>query len=222
MALSKDRASRGRSRPAEAELSSEELKAALLKIARKHFALHGFQGASLKSIAEEAGVASSLLNYHFKDKSGLFKSCIELFAQARMQALNRILAEPRNKDEMRVRLELFVDETICSVIDDPHGFEIIQQEIKAGNPMIIELFENTMLQGFKNVVQFFAQAQRNGLVQPDLDPMILASLLFSSTCDSTRKDLLAQTFFNVSFTQTEWRQKFSRHVVTMILNGVMT
>jgi AcrR family transcriptional regulator len=203
------------------ELSSEELKISILKIARKHFALHGFQGASLKSIAEEAGVANSLLNYHFADKTGLFKASLELFAQARMEALNRLLAEPKTKDELRVRLELFVDEILRSVLDDPYGFEIIQHEIKAGNPMILELFQNTMLKGFRGCMQFFADAQRNGLIQEELDPMILAAILFSTTCDSSRKDIFAQTFFNVSFTQPEWRQKFSRHVVTVMLNGVI-
>ena len=205
----------------DSEQTSEELRAAILKIARKHFALHGFQGASLKNIAEEAGVANSLLNYHFTDKPGLFKQCIELFAQARMEALGRILGEPKTHDELKVRLELFVDEIIRSVMDDPHGFDIIQQEIKAGNPMIFEIFKNTMLKGFNGLVLFFTQAQKNDLIQPDLDPMILAGILFSMTCEAPRKDILNQTFFKVSFTQSEWRQKFSRHVVTVMLNGVL-
>jgi TetR/AcrR family transcriptional regulator len=212
---------KGKGKGKELDQTSEELRASILKIARKHFALHGFQGASLKKIAGEAGVAGSLLNYHFTDKNGLFKQCIERFAQARMEALGRLLAEPKTTDELRVRMELFVDEMIRSVIDDPHGFEIVQQEIKSGNPMIFEIFKNTMLKGFTGVVQFFTQAQKNGLIRADLDPMILASILFSSSCDTPRKDALSQTFFKVSLTQTEWRQKFSRHIVTVMLNGVL-
>ena len=203
------------------EQTSEELRATILKVARKHFALHGLQGASLKNIAEEAGVANSLLNYHFVDKNGLFEQCIELFAQSRMEALGRLLAEPKTQEELKIRLELFVDEVIRSVLDDPYGFEIIQQELKAGNPMVFEIFKNTMLKSFNGVMLFFTQAQNNGLIHSALDPMILATILFSSTCDSSRKDVMAKTFFKVSFTQPEWRQKFSHHVVTVMLNGVL-
>lgn len=205
------------------EAHAAELRSSLLRAARKHFALHGYQGASLKAIAEEAGVANSLINYHFHGKEGLFRQCIELFAQERMETFGRILeAAPQSKEELRVRLELFVDEIIRSVIDDPHGFDILQQEIKAGNPLVVKLFENTLLKGFKTVMGFFAEGQAKGLIRADLDPMILASILMSSTCDTTRKDALGEAFFNVSFKQAEWRQSFSRHIVILFLQGVLT
>src|SRR3989344_1408519 len=87
--------------------SSEELKFRITEVARKHFAMHGMNGASLKDIAAEAQVAGSLINYHFKDKEGLFRACIEPFARGRMEAIQRILSEPQNRDELKVRLELF-------------------------------------------------------------------------------------------------------------------
>lgn len=93
--------------------------------------------------------------------------------------------------------------------------------IKAGNPMIVKWFHDTLLTGFKNVVEFFKQAQRNGLIDRELDPFIVAVLFFSATCDSSRKDLLGKTFFNVSMEEAEYRKKFTRHVVTIFLNGVV-
>jgi AcrR family transcriptional regulator len=199
----------------------EELSSAILNSARKHFSLHGFQGASLKDIAHEAGVANSLINYHFKDKEGLFKACIEVFAHSRMEAVNRLLAEPKSRDELRVRLELFVDEMFSSILSDPYGFDMIDREMRSGNAMIFQLFQETLLQAFKNVVLFFTQAQSNGLLKADVDPVIVASLLFTSTCDSARKDFLAKKFFTFSLDQPEWRKKFSQHIVNLFLNGVV-
>ncbi len=203
------------------EKSSEELKSSILKIARKHFADFGYQGASLKEIAKESGVASSLMNYHYKDKDGLFTQVMELFATARMEGINRILNEPKSADDMRVRLELFVEEMIVSVMDDPDSFQILDSEVKRGNPLILKLFENTMLKAFKNVVQFFTKAQEMGLIRKELDPLIVATLLFTSACDASRKDVLARRFFDVSFAQVEWRKKFAQHVVTLFMSGVM-
>jgi AcrR family transcriptional regulator len=175
----------------------------------------------LKDVAQEAKVAGSLINYHFESKEGLFKTCIESFAKRRMEAITRILGEARNYDEMRVRIELFVGEMLASIVEDPYGFEILDREIKAGHPMALKIFEETLLVAFKSVVAFFKQAQSRGLLKSDLEPILVATLLFSSTCDAARKDVLAKKFFNVSFADPSWRKTFVQHVVTLFMSGVM-
>jgi len=58
----------------------------ILDAAEAQFARHGFEGASMRAIAEAAGVAQALLHYHFKTKEGLFEA---MFAR-RSGAINRI------------------------------------------------------------------------------------------------------------------------------------
>jgi len=202
-------------------VSAKEPSEAILTIARKHFSQHGFQGASLKDIAHEAKVAGSLINYHFKDKAGLFKACCEAYARSRTEAIVRLLSEPKSREDLRVRIELFVEEMISSILADPHGFEMVDREMRAGNPMILELFQSTMMQAFLAVVQFFGQAQQNGLLQEGVEPMIIAGLLFTATCETARKDFLAKKFFNFSLEQPEWRKQYSQHIVNLFLNGVV-
>ncbi len=209
-----------KSRGKRPELASEELRQQILEVARKHFALHGFYGASLKRIAAEAKVSSSLVNYHFTDKNGLLEAAMEPFARVRMEAIQRILSEPRNSEELRLRIELFVEEMLASVIQDANFHGIIERETACGNPIVLRIFENTLLLSFQSVVGFFDSAKSRGLIREDLDPLIIAGLLFTATCDAARKDFLAKTFFNVSFTQAEWRKKFAHHVVTLFLTGV--
>ncbi|HMN67709.1 MAG TPA: TetR/AcrR family transcriptional regulator [Bdellovibrionales bacterium] len=203
------------------EISSEELKAKLVQVARKHFAMHGLNGASLKDIAGEADVANSLINYHFKDKEGLFRASIEPFARMRMEAISRLLNEARNLEEFRLRIELFVEEMQNAVLEDQHSFEIIDRELRAENEIVVKIFQDTMLNAFKHVVQFFMQAQKDGLVRGDLDPMILSSILFTSTCDAVRKEFLAKRFFNISFRDVEWRRKFAHHIAALFIKGVI-
>lgn len=59
---------------------------AILDAAEAQFARHGFEGASMRAIAEAAGVAQALLHYHFKTKEGLFEA---MFSR-RSGAINRI------------------------------------------------------------------------------------------------------------------------------------
>lgn len=200
---------------------SEDVRATILEAARKCFATHGFQGANLKDIAHEAGVANSLINYHFTDKEGLFKACMEPFARGRMEAIQRIVGEARSKDEIRVRIQLFAEEIMAGFVNDPYGFEIVDREVRAGNPIILKIFENTMLLAFKGVVGMFQDAKKNNLLREDFDPLIAATCLFTSCCDAVRKDVLAKKFFGVSFHDPVWRKKFADHIVNLFTNGVL-
>ena len=202
-------------------MSSEELKIQIVQVARKHFAMHGYLGASLKDIAAEADVASSLINYHFRDKEGLFHSCMSHFARDRVATIRRVLGEVRNRQEVHLRLQLFVEEMLASMMDDPYGFDIIQREVRAGNPAVIHLFQETLLVAFEGVVDFFKATQSMGVLRPEVDPTMAALLLFSTTGELARLDVLTQKFLNVSLVQEEWRKKFAEHVVGLFMNGVM-
>lgn len=203
------------------ELGGDELKAQILAVARKHFAIYGYSGASLKDIAQEVKVASSLVNYHFTDKAGLFQACIETFARDRMALIQRILGEVQTREEMRVRIQIFVEEMIASLIADPYGYEIVDREMRSGNHAVLKIFQETMLVAFRSVEEFFLNAKKKGLLRDEVDPMIAASLLFTSTCDSARKDYLAKKFFNVSITQPEWCAKFAQQIVGLMMSGVV-
>lgn len=55
-----------------------DLREAILQAARERFAERGFEGASLRSIAAEAGVDVSLIPYYFGNKAGLYAATLEL------------------------------------------------------------------------------------------------------------------------------------------------
>ena len=58
----------------------------ILDAAEQLFARRGFDGTSMRAIAQAAGVAQALLHYHFRTKEGLF----EAMFQRRSGAINRI------------------------------------------------------------------------------------------------------------------------------------
>lgn len=209
-----------RSKGKKPELSSEELKVEIIAVARKHFAIHGFNGVHLKDVAAEADIAGSLINYHFTDKEGLFRQCIEPMARGRFEAISRLMTEANSRDELKLRIQLFIEEMQGSILNDIHSFEIIDRELRAENPIVLKIFEETMLQSFKYVVGFFKKAQENGVIKEDRDPIILSSILFTSTCDAVRKEFVAKKFFNISFQQADYRRKFAEHIAELFLNGV--
>lgn len=203
------------------EMTSEEIKAKIISVAGVHFARKGLSGVSLKDIAKEAEVAGSLINYHFKDKEGLFLACIEPVARDRGEAIRRLLSEPQSPEEFRVRIEMFVEEMQLAILKDLNFFEIVEREMRAENPLILDLFKEVMLGTFVVVIQFFSRAIENKIVRDGLDPQILATLLFTMTCDSARKDHIGKRFLGITLEDPERRKNFAQHVSDLFLKGVM-
>jgi len=79
-------------------LSSDvpDRKAAILQAAVRHFSTHGFEGASLRKIAADAGVSLTLLDHHFGAKPLLYDAVLHAAAKAlaeRLAALRRAFHE---------------------------------------------------------------------------------------------------------------------------------
>ena len=55
-----------------------QAKEAILGAAREQFTAHGYDGATLRAIAAEAGVDVALVSYYFGSKSGLFVESLRL------------------------------------------------------------------------------------------------------------------------------------------------
>eukprot|EP01039_Chlorochromonas_danica_P018553 gene18553-22331_t len=49
----------------------------IVSAARRHFAPAGFEGAATRQIAADAGVAQSLLLYHFGSKDALWRAVMD-------------------------------------------------------------------------------------------------------------------------------------------------
>src|SRR3954470_23548098 len=92
--------------------SPDRSKASLIVSGRKLFAARGFHGATVKQIADDAGLNVCLLSHYFDGKEGLYRACLEGFGEVRRAALERVLEAPRSAEEFRVRLEMFLLELL--------------------------------------------------------------------------------------------------------------
>ncbi len=72
--MTQDKRSKKRGRP----VANQQLdKSKVLEVALKEFAQKGFDGAQFKTIAKEANMSPSLINYHFDGKEDLWKQAIQ-------------------------------------------------------------------------------------------------------------------------------------------------
>src|SRR5690606_37549596 len=78
---------------------TETTKDALLRAAKKVFAAKGYDGATVKEVADEAGANISLVSYHFNGKENLFRACVQAYGEERLLATERFLKSPESAED---------------------------------------------------------------------------------------------------------------------------
>ncbi len=165
---------------------------ALLQAAVQVFAEKGFAGATVKDLADEAGVNVSLVSYHFGGKEGLYRSCLEGFASERLESTERILSAPTSKEDFRVRLKLFAEEMVDIFQRNRHTCKIVNRGIDSLDPVTLEIFKSVFYRVFGALHGFVESAQRSGFVRQDCDTEISTIFMFGGLMHINRSQDLAR------------------------------
>ncbi|MBF6074505.1 TetR/AcrR family transcriptional regulator [Nocardia beijingensis] len=98
----------------------------ILAVARKSFAERGYNGTSLRSVARDADVDPTLVNYYFSNKAGLLKAALEppeAFGAGIAEAA-RVPLEERGRAFVEAALRMW---------DDPATSEVLRSIILAAS-----------------------------------------------------------------------------------------
>lgn len=201
--------------------SSEGPRLQLLEAAKKLFAKHGFDGTTVRALADEAGVNFALVNYYFESKDGLYRAVIKEFGLEKLAVAQRLLQSPNTLEEFRVRLRMFVEEMMVSHIEEPDLTKVVHQECESGAPRTPEIFKQTFMKVFETLVNFIQDSQKNGLIRDDLDSHLLTKIFFSGLMHSLRSDAVSKKYFNCSIEDPEYRQKLGDGLLEVFIQGAI-
>lgn len=84
----------------------------ILLAAEKLFAIHGYNGVSIRQIADEADVPLALVGYYFGPKQDLFHAIFEHWnttIQARLDALAEVRSQADQSDYLEQVIDAFLD-----------------------------------------------------------------------------------------------------------------
>jgi AcrR family transcriptional regulator len=104
--------------------------------AEQVFATHGYEGASMRLIAGQAGVAQALLHYHFQNKDTLYAAVFERRSSTindrRAKLLDRLFSQRKPPTLEDVLAVLFLPATPAGE-GDPSDYEAFQQIVTAAS-----------------------------------------------------------------------------------------
>jgi AcrR family transcriptional regulator len=156
-----------------------DLRERLLDAALRRFSAHGIAATSLRAIAVEAGVNPALVHYYFGDKARLQAAVVQERVLPAVSDLREAVAKAADVAGL---VAAFV-RGIGDVVGQHPWFPTlwVREVLCEGGALRDVLFDHIAPQLPQLMARRFADAQRNGELNPDLDPRLVVVSLVGLT-----------------------------------------
>lgn len=151
--------------------TTQEALDAIFAVSIPLFAQQGFNGVSIRQVANEVGVSIATLYHHFGDKQGLYIQSIDAAFKNKAEEMDKALNMEGSTEQQLQRLIFSFTRLLCA---DPDFERLIHREMLEGTPERLKtLVETVFAEQFSNVLNLAAK------IAPDSDPNMTAMSFFS-------------------------------------------
>jgi AcrR family transcriptional regulator len=172
-------ARRQRPRKRAEQQRSIETRAAILNAAIAEFAERGFEGASIRAIADRLGLQHPLITYHYRSKDILWRAAAEhAFAQIRTEW--DVLAPDGSELSPLARLRLEYAALFRYTVAFPEFHRFMRQEALTNNPRLKWVAETVLAPLLARLLPQIIEAQKRGHL-PAVDPILFHYMMVSLT-----------------------------------------
>ncbi len=148
----------------------------ILDAAELLFAQHGFKGASMMAIAEEAGLPKANVHYYFKNKSTLYAAVLERIIH---QWNNGLEVIDEHDDPAEVLSAYIYDKTRLAC-EKPMPSKLFAREIISGAPYLSDYIKTDMREWLQSKVAVFEQWMQAGKMRT-VDAENLIFMIWATT-----------------------------------------
>lgn len=194
---------------------SEERRRQIIEAALAVFARKGFDGATNKDIAHEAGVTPGLIYHYFEDKRALFGA---IFAEHGpiSAAINLLSAPDMQEMDPPVALATLASAIVAgleSTVNLGH-FRLMSGEAMR-DPEIKEIFNATIATAVQAIAGYLAGQMERGRLR-HLDPLLVAQLFLGSLMSC----VMRRTIIGDPALLTYSREQIAATAVDLALHGL--
>ena len=139
-------------------------KETIIQTAKKLFSQKGFRATTIRDIANDSGLNSSLISYHFNGKEGLLRVLTqEVFSSEIPKLSENLEGSISNNSEFKIRLEYFMHNNIKLGIKHWDVVSIILAETQTLSKF--KEFNIASLSSLKSLSDFMFKAQSLGILK---------------------------------------------------------
>jgi len=149
----------------------------ILETAEKLFSLHGYEGTSVNAVAEGAGVSKANVFHHFGSKDDLYLAVLRRACDTSAATMDALLDGDGGFD---ARLKRFAARHLTTLQAQQAVSRLILREVlEGGSQRAHQLVERVFGDHFDKMVGILRDGQQQGALRTDLDPALVAVVLFS-------------------------------------------
>jgi AcrR family transcriptional regulator len=151
----------------------------ILRVAENLFAEKGFEGASVRDIAENAGVNVAMISYYFGSKERLMEAIFEErmnFIRLRIEAL----VKDDSLDPMG-KVSKIISEHIDRAIYRMQFYKLMLcEQVINKNPTIINLITEIKKRNLEVISKLITDGQEKGVFRKDIDILLLFNTMYGT------------------------------------------
>ena len=148
----------------------------ILEAAKKEFVTYGFKGASIKRIAERAGLPRANIHYYFSNKTELYQQLLNQILAAWNSEFDTLNAE----DDAKTALSAYIRAKVMYSKTDPDASRIFASEIIHGAPHLNAYLSTDFKLWVQQKVTVIEAWIEQGQINP-LNPLHLLFLIWGAT-----------------------------------------
>lgn len=156
--------------------SRERIETSILTAAEQVFSQHGYRGASLQAIADQAGLPKANILYYMGSKQALYVRLLNRM----MKRWNEVLEDITPESDPGKVLSDFIRTKIVLGQRYPEGSKLFAAEILAGAPFLTDYLAGELRDWVASRSAIMRQWSAQGKMD-DIDPRWLIFLIWSST-----------------------------------------
>ncbi len=188
----------------------------IIDTAEQLFARNGFDGTSVRDIAEAAGVNSAMISYYFGSKEGLMQA---LFQERTGHV--RLKVESLLKDDSLLplqKMQALADDYVERILQNQSFHRImVYEQMLEKNPDVTEMIAVLKRENADAISKLIKDGQKKGIFRKDVDIVLLMNTLIGTVTQTCVNKTYYQNYYNLqsltdSGLQEKLRKKLSEHI----------
>ena len=151
----------------------------ILEASEKLFATKGYDGTSVRDIAQEAGVNIAMISYYFGSKEKLLES---LFQMRTFQVRNLIetMLQDNDTDPLQKMYQL-VTNYVDRVMNYQHFHKImIREQIAESETVVSTIIKDTKKRNRELIFNLISEGQKKGVFKKNIDITLMMMTMFGT------------------------------------------
>ena len=151
----------------------------ILSTAERLFSTKGFDGTSVRDIADDAGVNIAMISYYFGSKEKLMEALFEQRTTNIKVKVESLLQDDKSTPFEKV--ELLADDIITRIMNKQQFFKIMMcEQVINKNPIIMDLVYDLKKKNLEEFSKLIKDGQQKGAFKKNIDVLLLMNVVIGT------------------------------------------